>query len=167
MISKNSFFAAIVCSVLCFATAQAQELNIKYRVSVYEQGPGVAELIQGDVDGAIRKAKVAAALPDPLEAYLTLCAAYLATGDLSAAETYCQDSVDIADSQIQSRLYNNTSSKNAAAIAYSNRGVLRAQQNDLALAQRDFASALKAKRNLENAKINQELAASQRLVASK
>lgn len=101
----------------------------RFVLSIEKRGPGSSELLAGNDDAAIGVAAAATRFPQPLGAYLNLCAGYIGARQLDAADKACVEAVDVANSP--TAIVGNPGShidREGLAMAYSNLGVLRALQ---------------------------------------
>ena len=101
------------------------EADSTYRVSVYQSGPGSAELLAGDTRAAISTAENALRLPQPFPALVNLCAAHLVAGDLHLARDYCERAVIESRDGVIGGLASRREVREARDLADANMTVLR------------------------------------------
>jgi len=128
--SKKPLFNRSACLILLatFALPALSKAEIYEFGLIYAEVPGSTEIRAGNPDAAIKILEdraQAADKPYVADELATLCALYIAKGQLSAASVTCNDAVE------------NDRSK----AAYNNRGVFRTQLGDTSGAMEDFAHA--------------------------
>lgn len=132
------------------AADMASDNHGRFVLSIEKRGPGSSELLAGNYVAAIEIAGAATRFPQPLGAYLNLCAGYIGTRQLDAADKACLDAVHIAGNPAAN--IGNPGShidREGLAMAHSNLGVLRALQGQLAEATEHFDKALRQRRHVD------------------
>jgi len=134
-----------------------------YILSVDSNSPGIEHLNSGDYDAAITAAGTTAQHSQILSAHLVMCAAHIRKASIVAAQYVCDMAIELAQQPITtSRNPHGHKNREGLAMAYSNRGVLRAVSGDSAGANADFERALQQNRRtdvaIHNKRINQTAA---------
>jgi tetratricopeptide (TPR) repeat protein len=122
---KRSVYLILLAAFALPAISNAE--NYKFEL-IYADVPGSAEILAGHLDAAIETLENRAQAADKdyvADELATLCALYIAKGQLSAASVTCNDAVETDQSN----------------VAYNNRGVFRTQLGDTSGAMEDFAHA--------------------------
>lgn len=124
-------------------TASGNRLN-GYMMSVQANGPGIEHLRAGDYRKAIAASRPVLSEPGwQAAAYNNTCVAYTILQDYQRARHACGKAVKILRAAKARQRAGRGAIPASLAMAYSNRGVLRALTNDLKSAEQDFAKAQK------------------------
>lgn len=133
---------AVVVAILPRA-ALGNELN-GYMMSIQVNAPGIEHLRAGDYRKAVAASRSVLAEPGwRAAAYNNICVAYTILQDYQRAGNACAKVVKILRATQARRRGSLRSDPASLAMAYSNRGVLRALTDDLQGAGQDFAKARK------------------------
>ena len=126
---------------------QAEESAHGFILLIDEDAPGASALVAGRFDEAATVATSSRLHADEVGASTVACAAYIAQRDLDAADAVCDRSVELAQRPITT-VYNprGHADREALAMAYSNRAVLRSLRGDRAGAAADLERALRQNR---------------------
>lgn len=124
-------------------TANGNELN-GYMMSIRANAPGIEYLRAGDYRRAIAASRSVLAEPGwQAAAYNNTCVAYTILQDYKRARHACGKAVKILRAAKARQRGARDGIPAGLAMAYSNRGVLRALTGDLQKAQEDFSRAQK------------------------
>jgi hypothetical protein len=130
---KNQTAITIMIGVVTLMGLSSLSNAAGWELRTTEQAvPGTSHIESGNVDKAIRIAKVRLphASPQVKVAYFTnLCIGYIMKNDFQSAEVYCDEAVKSSTERV---------------VSYNNRGVLKALQGDYIGAMDDFSSAASA-----------------------
>lgn len=139
---------------------QAEESARGYVLLIDEDAPGASALVAGRFDEAADAATGARMHADEVGASTVACAALIAQRDLDAAEGVCDRSVELAQRPITT-VYNprGHADREALAMAYSNRAVLRSLRGDAAGAAADIDRALRQNRYQSDVAHNKQISA--------
>ncbi len=139
--SLSTCLLALVFSALACA-ANGNELN-GYMMSIQANAPGIEHLRAGDYRKAIAASRSVLAEPGwQAAAYNNICIAYTVLKEYQRAGHACAKVVKILRAA-KARRRATRSDPAGLAMAYSNRGVLRALTENLQGAERDFTKARK------------------------
>lgn len=118
----HTILGALVCLLAAGASPAADKVNLRV---AYIEGPAANAILAGRIDDAIAYLEQRISLPEnsTLDELSSLCAAHVLNRDFKAAKAVCDHAVE----------------KDASALAYNNRGVLRAHLGDLNGSIDDFA----------------------------
>ena len=157
MTISRALLAALLCC-LPFAGAHAEDAANGFILLIDESAPGARAMIEGRFEEAAEAAADARMHADQVAASTVACAALIASGELDAAETACDSSVELAQRPITT-VYNPRGHRDreALAMAYSNRAVLRSLRGDADAAASDIAIALRQNRYQAEVNHNQQL----------
>ena len=133
---------ALAFAVLPF-TANGNALN-GYMMSIQANAPGIEHLRAGDYRKAIAASRSVLAEPGwQAAAYNNTCVAYTILQDYQRARHACGKAVKILRAAKARQRGARGAIPASLAMAYSNRGVLRALTDDLKKAEQDFSRAQK------------------------
>ncbi len=133
---------AVAFAVMPFA-AKGNELN-GYMMSIQANAPGIEHLRAGDYRKAIAASRSVLAEPGwQAAAYNNICVAYTILKDYQRAQHACGKAVKILRAAKARQRGARGKGSASLAMAYSNRGVLRALTDDLQSAAQDFTKAQK------------------------
>ncbi len=143
---------------LPFAGLQAAESTNGFILLIDEEAPGAEAMVAGRFDEAAEIAGGARLHADEVGASIVECAALIAGRDLDAAEAVCDRSVEMAQRPITT-VYNPRGHRDreALAMAYSNRAVLRSLRGDARGAASDITVALRQNRFQSDVAHNQRV----------
>ncbi len=139
---------------------QAQESGDGFVLLIDEDAPGASAMVAGRYEEAADVATSARLHADEVGASTVACAALIAQRDLDAAVEVCDRSVEFAKRPITT-VYNprGHADREALAMAYSNRAVLRSLRGDAAGAAADLERALRQNRYQSDVAHNQQISA--------
>ncbi len=145
---------------LPFSGLQAEESASGFILLIDEEAPGATEMVAGRFDEAAAIASGARLHVDEVGASIVECAALIASHELDAAEAACDRSVELAQRPITT-VYNPRGHRDreALAMAYSNRAVLRSLRGDANGAASDITVALRQNRFESDVVHNQRVSA--------
>lgn len=143
---------------LPFSGLQAEESASGFILLIDEDAPGATEMIAGRFDEAAAIASGSRLHADEVGASIVECAALIASEELDAAEAACDRSVDLAQRPITT-VYNPRGHRDreALAMAYSNRAVLRSMRGDASGVASDITVALRQNRFESDVAHNKEV----------
>ncbi len=161
---------AIAIATICclpLSAVQAEESANGFVLLIDEDAPGASALVAGRFDEAVDAAVSAKMHADEVGASTVACAALIAGRDLEAADDVCDRSVELAQRPITT-VYNprGHADREALAMAYSNRAVLRSLQGDAAGAASDLDRALRQNRYEADVRHNQRRSTSELVARS-
>lgn len=153
---------AIAVAATQFGVASAHEADPKFTLNHISDAAYGRKISSGEFDDAIQSITAAKRHgTDAIYASMNLCVAYVVTRDLENAANACDAAIVGTEERLAEVLEHRSrhSSKAKAyrkflAIAYSNRGVLRALGGTDDLARADFEKALALKAKLRAPKVN-------------
>ncbi len=132
----------LVLAALPFA-ANSNELN-GYMMSIQANAPGIEHLRAGDYRKAIAASRSVLSNPDwKVAAQNNICVSYTILKDYERASRSCARVIRVLRMAKSRQRRSKREDTTSLAMAYSNRGVLRALTDDLRGAGRDFVKAQK------------------------
>ncbi|MGI9293300.1 MAG: hypothetical protein ACR2PS_04900 [Pseudomonadales bacterium] len=147
---------ALVLTALPFI-ASSNELN-GYMMSIQANAPGIEHLRAGDYRKAIAASRSVLAEPGwKAAAHNNICVCYTILKDYKRAQRSCAKAVKILQAAKARQRSSKRQDTTSLAMAYSNRGVLRALSDDLQSAHRDFIKAQKYAANSQKYEHNYAL----------
>ena len=121
-----------------------------YILSVDTNSPGIELLNSGDYDAAIIAARNTAQHSQAFSAHLVMCAARIRQARIIEAQKTCDRAIELAQQPITTlRNPHGHRNREGLAMAYANRGVLRAVSGDNDGANADFERALQQNRRTD------------------
>ena len=140
---------------------QADESANGFILLIDEDAPGASALVAGRYEEAADEAASARLHADEVGASTVACAALIAQRDLDAADAVCDRSVELAQRPITT-VYNprGHADREALAMAYSNRAILRSLRGDARGAASDLDRALRQNRYQADVAHNQQISVS-------
>lgn len=137
-----------------FSQAGAEELPSAYVMAVFDDRAQGQQLVSGEYEGAIAALAEGGQGNASLEVRNNLCVAYAMTKRLSKAEEACVQA--LRSSRKSAAFWNHSyrRQREDRAVAYSNRGVIRAVSGDIEGAMEDFRRAVKLSGTFEPAAHN-------------
>lgn len=143
-------FAAL--TMLASVASAAEHDASKYRMAVLVDSAYGEALVAGEFEQAIEHLD---ADGGQFGAVNNLCVAYIMASDADNARVACEHAVKKSEKRLRhADSWIRQAYKRDAAIALTNRGVVRAVSGDLAAAQADFERALKFGGRLEEPEVN-------------
>ncbi|MDJ0909295.1 MAG: hypothetical protein QNI99_08870 [Woeseiaceae bacterium] len=140
---------------------QAEESAHGFVLLIDEDAPGASAMVAGRFDEAVDAATSARMHADEVGASTVACAALIAQRDLDAADEACDRAVELAQRPITT-VYNprGHADREALAMSYSNRAVLRSLRGDATGAAADIERALRQNRYEADVAHNRQVSAS-------
>ena len=156
MTTLRALTIALFCC-LPFSGIQAEESANGFILLIDEDAPGASAMVAGRYDEAAEIATGVRLHADQVGASTVACAALIAGRDLDAAAEACDRSVEFARRPITT-VYNprGHADREALAMAYSNRAVLRSLRGDADGAAADIDRALRQHRYEADVRHNQQ-----------
>ena len=135
--------ALTLATALTSLQAQAETAPAHFEMTVIADAAYGQHIEAGRADAAISKIDISNTRPsERFFANNNLCVALTKTGELDKAEAVCNKALGIELENSKVPVSEKRAQRDYVAMAYSNRGVLRALAGDLGAARQDFAAAL-------------------------
>ena len=151
-------FAAAILSVLLSQASFAQTDYSAFRMMAITNASQGKLVVKGRYETAIRRLEARVSARDTFELHNNLCVAYTKTSEMENAMQSCDAAVDAAGVNAKRTRHNDSFFRQRhlrdAAIALSNRGVLRAVTGDKQGARADFERSLALFDELKEPRIN-------------
>lgn len=163
-----NFSRAIIVSVLVptafcclpFAAIQAEESASGFVLLIDEEAPGAAAMLDNRYEEAANVAAAVIWQGDAVGAGAVLCAALIASRELHAAASACDNAVVLARRPITTVSNpHGHRDRDALAMAHSNRAVLRWLRGDIDGANADVLVAMRQNRYVDEVRHNSEVGA--------
>lgn len=138
MKTKNVFLKTLLTSLVLSTSLTAVANEANFKVAIIGNAQGSKEILSGDFNNGIESLTKTSAAKSSFENSMGLCAVYIKTKDANKSESACSTAIDSANSM-------NWRSKRGIylkSLSYSNRGISRYLNNDIAGAIDDLTMAI-------------------------
>lgn len=135
---KKTIINALATSFLCVGSISALASETPFKVAIIENALGSDDIISGNYNKFIKNLPSNKPINSAFESNMSLCAAYIKTAEYDKSESACTAAIKtlkLIDLPIKKSLY-------LKALSFSNRGVSRYLNNDIAGSIDDFTTAM-------------------------
>ncbi len=141
--------------------------NAGFILLIDDDAPGAEAMLDSRFGDAVEAAATTNRQDEQLSARMVLCAALIASGDLDAAVEVCDEAVELARAPITTGMNpHGHSDREALAMAYSNRAVLRWLRGNVDGADADVTRALRQNRHANEVRHNRQVGTSAALASN-